>query len=180
MRSIKGAFGGERPDAQARYAISADTLTSLAGTDTENSLFGWAALTETTANVVGSDAPAQVQLAAINALGNLGDASAIVKLGGVFGKGGDAGMRSAAGNAIASICTRGQVELDEATFSALLRGTSDGNSGVRGSAFKALGSADLSAAQSMDVARANRPGEGGGAAADEGCGCGCGCGCGME
>lgn len=180
MRTIMGAFGGARPDAQARYAISATTLTSLAGTDTENSLFGWAALTETVANVVGSEAPADVQLAAVNALGNLGDASAVAKLGEVFGKGGDAGMRAAAGNAIAGICRRGQVVLDDATFGVLLRGTSDSNADVRMAAFTALGSADLSAAQSMNVARANRPGEGGGAAVAEGCGCGCGCGCGME
>ncbi|MFQ5844678.1 MAG: HEAT repeat domain-containing protein [Planctomycetota bacterium] len=178
-RAVTGAFGNERPDAQARYSISVTTLGSLAKTDTANTLFDWSTLTATVASVLESKAPVAVRHAAVNALGNLGDPQAVETLGRVFARGDNARMRADAGHAIAAVCRRGRVQLGDDTFGTLLRGTSDSNAGVRAAAFTALGSADLTPAQSLAVARANRPGEGGGTVATTE-GCGDGCGCGME
>jgi HEAT repeat protein/CheY-like chemotaxis protein len=161
---VKESFGGESPGAAARYAMSAAVLGALAETDTGNALFNWSALSETLTALVTADVPdtPPVRLNAIRALANIADAGAMGTLISVFGSSDNNLLRAAAGMAVASICHSAPQTLDDAAFETLLKGTQSDAIVVRAAAFAALGSANLTAAQSHACAKANRPGVGGG------------------
>jgi hypothetical protein len=69
--------------------------------------------------------------------------------------------------AVASICHATPQTLDDASFQTLLKGTQSDAILVRAAAFAALGSANLTPAQSHACAKANRPGVGGGSADED-------------
>jgi HEAT repeat protein len=160
IKIISGAFEGESPSAAARYRSSSSVLDALASTDTDNALFNWNALTPTLTALLGADLPSDppVRLNAIRAMGNVGDSAAIAALLDFFGSTDDDALRAAAGMAIGDICQAGDVTLDAKGFDALLKGTGSDSADVRKSAFAALGSANLTAEQSIKVAITNRPG----------------------
>ncbi|MHC4971587.1 MAG: HEAT repeat domain-containing protein [Planctomycetota bacterium] len=166
---IKDSFGGESPGASARYAMSAAVLAALAETDTGNALFNWSALSETLTALVTADVPDSppVRLNAIRALANIADAGAMGTLISFYGSSDNDLLRAAAGMAVASICHSTPQTLDDAAFETLLKGTQSDAVVVRAAAFAALGSANLTAAQSHACAKANRPGVGGGGGDDE-------------
>jgi HEAT repeat protein len=170
LAAVKGAFQGDSPGAADRYRRSASVLDALAKTDTGNALFHWNALTETLSMLLTGDVPDDppVRLNAIGALGNIGDTAALTPLLGYFGSASDGALRAAAGHAIASICRKNPQALDDGAFQTLLKGTRAGDAGVRESAFAALGAAQLSPAQALACAVANRPGVGSPAGAEEG------------
>jgi HEAT repeat protein len=160
-KAVGNSFGDRDLDGTARYGRSATILDAVATTDTDNALFNWNALTETLLNLISAaDVPNDppVRLNALRALANIGDVSALNGLVAFFGSDADGALRAAAGNAIAAICRKGPVVLEEAAFNTLLKGTADGDQGVRMAAFAALGSAALDAGQAVKVAAANRPG----------------------
>jgi len=165
---IKESFGGESPGASQRYAMSAAVLGALAETDTGNALFNWGALTETLTALVTADVPDSppVRLNAVRALANIADAGAMGTLISFYGSADNAVLRAAAGLAVASICHAAPQTLDDAAFQTLLKGTQSDKILVRAAAFAALGSANLTAAQSHACAKANRPGAGGGGGDD--------------
>jgi HEAT repeat protein len=169
VKLIAESFGGESPGASQRYAMSASVLGALADTDTGNALFNWSALTDTLAALVTADVPDSppVRLNAMRALANIADAGAMGTLVSFFGSSDNDLLRAAAGMAVASICHATPQTLDDAAFQALLKGTQSKRILVRAAAFAALGSANLTAAQSHACAKANRPGVGGGGGDDE-------------
>lgn len=178
VNAVKGAFQGESPGAADRYARSATVLDGLASTDTGNALFHWQALTETLTALLTADVPEDppVRMNAILALANLGDPAAAAPLLAYFG-GASGASKAAAGIAVAELGRKNALILDDTAFQILLAGTGDGDALVRASAFAALGSAHLTAEQSLACVVANRPTMGGPAADGGGCGCaGCGCG----
>ena len=162
LKMVSSSFGGDSPSAAARYARSASALDALATTDTGNALFNWNTLTETLRALLTASLPDDppVRHNAIRAMANIGDAAAVGGLIAFFGSTDNDAHRAAAGNAIASICRNGSVTLDDAAFNTLLKGTQSGNADVRSAAFSALGSAALTAEQSMACAITNRPGSG--------------------
>jgi len=166
---IQESFGGESPGASQRYAMSAAVLGALAETDTGNALFNWGALTETLAALVNADVPdtPPVRLNAMRALANIADAGAMDTLISFYGSSDNDELRAAAGMAVASICHATPQTLDDAAFETLLKGTQSDAIHVRVAAFAALGSANLTAAQSYACAKANRPGVGGGGADED-------------
>ncbi|MHC4490528.1 MAG: HEAT repeat domain-containing protein [Planctomycetota bacterium] len=166
---LKEGFGGESPGASQRYAMSAAVLGALADTDTGNALFNWSALTETLAALVTADVPdaPPVRLNAIRALSNIADAGALGTLISFYGSSDNDVLSAAAGMAVASICHATPQTLDDAAFQTLLKGTQSDAVLVRAAAFAALGSANLTAAQSHACAKANRPGVGGGGGGDD-------------
>ncbi len=157
---VSSSFGGDSPSAAARYARSASVLDALATTDTGNALFNWNTLTETLGALLTANLPDDppVRHNAIRAMANIGDAAGVGGLVAFFGSTDNDAHRAAAGNAIAAICRNGSVTLDEAAFNTLLKGTQSGSADVRSAAFSALGSAALTAEQSMTCATKNRPG----------------------
>ena len=162
LKVVGSRFGGDNPSAAARYARSASVLDALATTDTGNALFNWNTLTETLSALLTVSLPDDppVRHNAIRALANIGDAAAVGALVAFFGSTDNDAHRAAAGNAIAAICRNGSVTLDDAAFNTLLKGTRSGNADVRSAAFSGLGSAALTAEQSIACAIANRPGTG--------------------
>lgn len=182
VNAVKGAFQGESPGAADRYARSAAVLDGLASTDTGNALFHWQALTDTLTALLTADVPDDppVRLNAILALANLGDPAAAAPLIAYFG-GASGVSKAAAGLAVADLGQKNALMLDDAAFQILLAGTGSDDALVRASAFAALGSAHLTAEQSLACAVANRPTAGAPAAGDGCGGCGgeaAGCGCG--
>ncbi|MHC4958593.1 MAG: HEAT repeat domain-containing protein [Planctomycetota bacterium] len=159
---IAGSFGGDNPGATAAFRRSATVLDALAETDAQNPLFPWNTITPTLVQMLGQDLPDDppVRNNLLRAIGNIGDASAVGPLAQFFGATDNDNLRAAAGMAIASVCNRGDVSLDDASFKALLKGTTSASAGVRKAAFAALGSAKLVPAQSMKVATTTRPGVG--------------------
>ncbi|MHC4548898.1 MAG: HEAT repeat domain-containing protein [Planctomycetota bacterium] len=168
-QAIAESFGGESPGAKARYDRSAQVLDALAGTDTGNALFNWNALTGTLTGLLTADVPDDppVRLNALRALANLGDPAAMGDLISFFGSTDDNPLKAAAGRAIAAICHAGPQTLDEGAFKSLLAGTQSDDEGVRAAAFGALGSASLTDAQALAVAKANRPASSGGGGEEE-------------
>lgn len=190
VETVNGAFQGQNPGATDRYARSAAVLDGLAETDTGNALFHWQALTDTLTALLVADVPEDppVRMNAIRALANLGDPAAAAPLISYFG-GASGASKAEAGKAIAELGRKNALALDDAAFQTLLAGTGSGDALVRAAAFAALGSARLTAEQSLACAVANRPTAGAPAAAEgcaggepEGCGgeeggsCGEGCG----
>jgi CheY-like chemotaxis protein len=180
LATVRSSFAGEDPSEIARYARSATILDALAGTDTGNALFNWNSLTKTLTALLTADLPEDppVRTNAIRALGNLRDPSGLADLITFFAWGAPAAHRAAAGMAIAEITRANSTAFTDDQFHALLKGTKDADADVRKSAFAAIGSSSVTAAQAYEVAKMNRPGAGGGdmggeegCASEEGCGC---------
>jgi HEAT repeat protein len=162
VATVKGAFQGESPGAADRYKRSAMVLHALATTDTGNSLFHWAALTDTLTQLLTADVPEDppVRMNAIQALANLGDVNAAGPLITFFGSSSGA-SKAAAGSAIAALGRKNAITLDDASFQTLLAGTKDADASVRAAAFDALGASQLTPDQALACAVANRPTVGG-------------------
>ena len=166
---VKESFGEEAVGAKARYAASALILDAVAETDAGNGLFNWVSLAPTLTALLAAELPADVpvRLNAIRAMGNIRDGGSVQALADYFAGESDAAHKSAAANAIATICRAQGVTLGDDAFNKLLKGTRSGDISVSNAAFAALGSSQLTPAQMRTVAMRNRPTISGGAGVEE-------------